>query len=145
MNRAIRTVGGLTLVALLTASVGAAEDRDALWKSAHLHYQLDELDQAEAEFERADRLEPHWYSALMLGAIAERRFRFRHALLEYRRALELDPSRDATRGEIERVEGIVSDLERFRDADRLLARDLAVVIALALAGGAVAFVLAVRP
>ncbi len=143
--------GGAALVALVLAAApaalgqgGAAEDRDALWDRGHRLYQQDELDAAEEAFRTAEALGPHWYGALMLGAIAERRFEFRRALAEYRRAVELDPTRDATRDEVARVEAILSDLERFRDADRRLGRELGIVVTVATAGAALALLLAIR-
>lgn len=143
MSFATKTVVALTL--LLAPPASAQGEREALWEEGHLLYRRDELDRAEEVFREAERLGPHWYGALMLGAIEERRFRFARALDEYRRALALEPTRDATRGEIERVESIVRDLSRFREANQRLGRDLGLALVVSSMGALLAFVFALRP
>ncbi len=100
-------------------------ERAALWGLGRLLFHAGQLERAAELFERAETLHgEHEYSALMLGAIREVELHYEEALCEYRRCLALDPGQQGAREGLRRVEALLSDLERFRRADRRVARDL---------------------
>ncbi|MBI4879287.1 MAG: tetratricopeptide repeat protein [Planctomycetes bacterium] len=101
------------------------DERAALWGLGRLLYHTGELERSSRLFQRAEELHgPHYYNALMLGAIREVELRYEDALQEYRRCLSLEPGQRGAEEGRERVVGILRDLERFRGADRRVARDL---------------------
>lgn len=125
----ISPVSFLLCVVFSTTAVVAQEQQasspEELWEVAHEAYLADDLSRARSLLLQAERVGgPHWYSARVLGAIAENSQLLGEATRQYRRSLDLGGAEDLLFDDLERVSEFRQEIEAVIQQQRNVHRDL---------------------
>jgi tetratricopeptide (TPR) repeat protein len=105
------------------------DDRAAAWQVGYILYSQGDFEGARRIFEDSERRHgPMAYSSYMLAAIAEQEFRYWVARDLYESCLSLDSEYAPAREALLRLEGVLSDLARFRSARNRVTRELVLVL-----------------
>ncbi|MFH0946631.1 MAG: tetratricopeptide repeat protein [Planctomycetota bacterium] len=104
-------------------------DRTAAWQLGYMLYSRGEMERARSIFEESLRLHgERGYAMYMLGAIAERQFRYDDALALYQQSRAVEEGYEPAIEGAARAGGILSNLKRFRKARDRISRELLLVL-----------------